>query len=349
MKELLNRLIALHKSGEKMQETALLKTNEQNVTPEWIDTLQENEIFVFGCRNSGRHFDGASNFALKHFGAVMGQREGRQGQSYAIPTIGGTIGLNEIRKSVDTFTKYAAEHLGLHFLVTPVGCGGGCCEVWEIAPMFRKASKLSNVSLPEDFWIELDKGRIAEVKQKLAVKYDACLDVMSSFWGELRFIRLKMMSPNQLYKELRGKDCHTIPLSEQMEWAEFYDAAITGSWNAEYLINHSAKSAYILLDNKKRVRWIKNRDINWSGFQDLPKEVQKRVHHRECKYTFGTTGEYKNGVITLVWQISPDGRFHYLDKYYGGKTTDEKDIWLQGVIDTNCRFVKKLQINFKED
>ena len=39
MKELLNRLIALHKSCEKMQETTLLKTNEQNVTPEWIDTL----------------------------------------------------------------------------------------------------------------------------------------------------------------------------------------------------------------------------------------------------------------------------------------------------------------------
>lgn len=48
MKELLNRLIALHKSGEKMQETTLLKTNEQNVTPEWIDTLKKNEIFVFG-------------------------------------------------------------------------------------------------------------------------------------------------------------------------------------------------------------------------------------------------------------------------------------------------------------
>lgn len=44
------------------------------ITPDWIETLAENEIFVFGCRNSGRHFDGASNFALKHFGAVMGQR-----------------------------------------------------------------------------------------------------------------------------------------------------------------------------------------------------------------------------------------------------------------------------------
>lgn len=55
---------------------------DNRVTPECIDSLGENEIFVFGCRNSGRHFDGASNFALKHFGAVMGQREGRHGQYF---------------------------------------------------------------------------------------------------------------------------------------------------------------------------------------------------------------------------------------------------------------------------
>lgn len=99
MKEILNRLITQCKSGEEMQETTLSKMSKQNVTPEWIDILKKNEIFVFGCRNSGRHFDGASNFALKHFGAVIGQREGRQGQSYAIPTIGRVIGFKEIRQS----------------------------------------------------------------------------------------------------------------------------------------------------------------------------------------------------------------------------------------------------------
>lgn len=325
-----------------------METNNR-ITPEWVTTLKDNEIFVFGCRNSGRHFDGASNFALNHFGAVMGQREGRQGQSYAIPTIGGTIGLNEIRKSVDTFTKYATEYPKLHFLVTPIGCGGGCCKVWEIAPMFRKASKLPNVSLPRDFWAELDKGRIAERKQKMAVTADAQFDKVLRFFGELRFIRLKMMSPIRLYRELISRDCHTISLSEQIEWADFYDAAITGSWNARYLINHSTKCAYMLLDNKKRVRWIKNRDIDWTGFQNLPKEVQKRVRRRECKYTFGTIGEYNNGVTRIIWQISPYGRYHYLDKWYGGKTTDEKEIWLQGVIDTNCKFIEKLRIHIKED
>lgn len=321
---------------------------EHRVTPEWIDSLNENEIFVFGCRNSGRHFDGGSNFALKNFGAVMGQREGRQGQSYAIPTIGGTIGLNEIRRSVDTFTKYAAEHPELHFLVTPVGCGGGCCKVWEIAPMFRKASKLSNVSLPKDFWIELDKGRLAEVKQKLVVLWEAWLDVVSKFIGELRFMRLKMMSPDRLYQELRGIDCHAISLSEQMEWVDFYDAAITGSWNARYLINHSTQCAYIVKDNKKKVGWIKNKDIDWDGISELPKEVQRRICGRVCKYDFGIF-DFENGAAKIMWQISPNGEHHYLDKYYGGKTTDEKDIRLYGVIDTNCKIVEKLHIIIDEE
>lgn len=88
----------------------------KRITPEWITSLKENEIFVFGCRNSGRHFDGASCFALEHFGAIMGQREGRQGQSYAIPTIGGTIDKKELQESVARFTEYAEAHPELTFL-----------------------------------------------------------------------------------------------------------------------------------------------------------------------------------------------------------------------------------------
>lgn len=51
---------------------------DNRITPDFIISLKENEIFVFGCRNSSGHFDGASNFALKHFGAVSGsERNGR--------------------------------------------------------------------------------------------------------------------------------------------------------------------------------------------------------------------------------------------------------------------------------
>jgi hypothetical protein len=127
----------------------------RRITPSWIETLREDEIFVFGCRNSGRHFDGASCFALEHFGAIMGQREGRQGQSYAIPTIGGTIDKKELKDSVMRFTQYAIEHPELKFLVTPVGCGGGGWRPSMVAPMFQDASKLQNVYLPQVFWENL--------------------------------------------------------------------------------------------------------------------------------------------------------------------------------------------------
>ena len=57
------------------------------ITPRWIDSLKENEIFVFGSNLAGMHGGGAARIARLHFGAVMGKGVGLQGQSYAIPTM----------------------------------------------------------------------------------------------------------------------------------------------------------------------------------------------------------------------------------------------------------------------
>lgn len=126
------------------------RPDTMNVTPEWISELKTDEIFVFGCRRSGRHYEGAANFAREHFGAVVGQGEGLQGQSYAIPTAG--VGLGWIRNAVDRFTEFASANPNMKFLVTPIGCGLGLWDIKEIAPLFREASKLPNVWLPKDFW-----------------------------------------------------------------------------------------------------------------------------------------------------------------------------------------------------
>ena len=126
-----------------------------NVTPEWISELRDDEIFVFGCRRSGRHFEGAAKFAWENFGAILGQGEGLQGRSYAIPTAG--VGLGWIRHAVNRFTEFASANPELKFLVTPVGCGLGLWDYDDIAPLFRNASKLPNVWLPEAFWNELYK------------------------------------------------------------------------------------------------------------------------------------------------------------------------------------------------
>ena len=93
------------------------------ITPDYVTSLKENEIFVFGCRRSGRHWEGAAAFALENFGAIFGQGDGIQGKSYAIATAG--VRLADIKVAVERFTQYAIEHPEQNFLVTRIGCGLG--------------------------------------------------------------------------------------------------------------------------------------------------------------------------------------------------------------------------------
>ncbi len=119
------------------------------VTPSIINTLGENEIFVFGSNISGMHMGGAARVAYNKFGAEWGNGEGLQGQSYALPTIEGE---DSIRAAIKHFTDYAYDHPEYKFLVTPVGCGIAGYTPEDIAPIFESASSLENVYLPISFW-----------------------------------------------------------------------------------------------------------------------------------------------------------------------------------------------------
>ena len=120
------------------------------ITPRWIDSLKENEIFVFGSNLAGMHGGGAARIACLHFGAIMGKGVGLQGQSYAIPTMQG--GVETIRPYVNDFLDFAKHHPEMQFLVTPIGCGIAGFEAEDIAPLFKSAKDMKNISLPESFW-----------------------------------------------------------------------------------------------------------------------------------------------------------------------------------------------------
>lgn len=119
------------------------------VTPNSIANLQEGEIFVFGSNPQGLHSGGAARVAMERFGAVWGQGEGLQGQSYALPT---TCPIEQIAEAVQRFTQFAGQHPELRFLVTRVGCGIAGRKVNEIAPLFKDCIYLENVALPAEFW-----------------------------------------------------------------------------------------------------------------------------------------------------------------------------------------------------
>ena len=118
-------------------------------TPDHLSTLKSDEVFVFGSNLQGMHRGGAARAALMHFGAIMGQGVGLQGQSYAIPTMQG--GVETIKPYVDEFIQFANEHRELFFYVTRIGCGIAGFQAQEIAPLFQDAIMLDNVCLPKSF------------------------------------------------------------------------------------------------------------------------------------------------------------------------------------------------------
>ena len=122
---------------------------QKRTTPEFITSLEPNEIFVFGSNLKGMHGGGAAYIAYRKFGAIMGQGVGLQGQSYAIPTMQG--GVETIRPYVDEFIQFAKEHPTLTFLVTRIGCGIAGFTDDEISPLFEGAHEVENIVLPPNW------------------------------------------------------------------------------------------------------------------------------------------------------------------------------------------------------
>jgi hypothetical protein len=123
-------------------------------TPDSIARLGNNEIFVFGSNLAGIHGVGAAKLAVNKFGAIMGQGEGLQGQSYAFPTKDEqiqTLSLSQIDASIDNLLVCCRKHPELTFYLTKVGCGLAGYTVDQIADRFKTFHLPSNLILPKEF------------------------------------------------------------------------------------------------------------------------------------------------------------------------------------------------------
>lgn len=129
--------------------------DKRRVSPQWITTLADDEIFVFGSNIEGLHGGGAALLAYERFGAIWGQGTGLQGKSYGIPTMHG--GIDAIAPYVDEFIAFARDHKELKFLVTEIGCGIAGFTIEEMAPLFKGAMDEENIYLPQRFIKILEK------------------------------------------------------------------------------------------------------------------------------------------------------------------------------------------------
>lgn len=95
------------------------------------------KIFVFGSNLAGRHGKGAALFARQHRGAIYGQGEGLQGNSYGIPTKDERLrprSLVDIAEGIRKFKEFATRNPELQFEITPIGCGLAGYSRSEILP-----------------------------------------------------------------------------------------------------------------------------------------------------------------------------------------------------------------------
>lgn len=279
-------------------------------TPDYIDTLLPNQVFVFGSNALGYHTGGASGAARKKFGAVWGQAEGLQGQCYAIPVdYGRNIRKDqEVKEAVDRFIAFAREHTELFFLVTRVGCGIAGYHDEEMAPFFKEALELKNVSLPKSFVEALGEGE---------AHYD--LD---------RFLKPQEYAYASALREIKGGQ-------KQGHWIWYIFPQIKGlghSYNSEYYGISNLEEAMVYLAHPilgARLREIteallycgNNSADDILGFPDVLKV-------RSC--------------MTLFDLVSPNDIFHeVLYKYYEGQRCD-KTIWRLGFHENKLKNQTKL-------
>lgn len=115
-------------------------------TPDYITSLEDNEIFCFGSNIEGRHDGGAAKLAREKFGAIYGKGVGAQGQSYAIPTMGGLL---QTKMYLLDFHIYALLRPNLKFYLTKIGLGIAGYKIEDIAPLCKDLP--NNVIQPKEF------------------------------------------------------------------------------------------------------------------------------------------------------------------------------------------------------
>ena len=127
---------------------------EKRFTPDNIQELKENQIFVFGSNMNGNHAGGAAKLAVEKFGAIMGQAEGIQGKSYAIPTLDEDmekVTEEDLINHLANLRHFANEHPEKEFLLTAIGTGIAGFDTNYMAYMVLRANLPGNVTIPEEF------------------------------------------------------------------------------------------------------------------------------------------------------------------------------------------------------
>lgn len=138
-----------------------------------VTKLKQNQFFVFGSNTQGRHGKGSALIAKQKFGAIYGQAEGFQGQSYAIITKDissmphSGIAILDITTAISQLYYKAKEMPESEFLIAYSGTGTNLNGYTpkQMAYMFAQTEIPENIIFEEEFY-QLILG-VYEAQEKL--------------------------------------------------------------------------------------------------------------------------------------------------------------------------------------
>ena len=146
-----------------------------------IQNLAPNQVFVFGSNTQGKHGKGAALIAKNKFGAIYGQAEGPQGQSYAIITKDLTKNTHpsrtpeQIKEQIHNLYEYARENPDKEFLVAYSGKGTNlnAYSNQEMADMFSSEPIPNNIVFEQKFNELISTTRESKADEQSPVQLNA--------------------------------------------------------------------------------------------------------------------------------------------------------------------------------
>ena len=248
----------------------LNKNEKLAYTPEYVENLKDGQVFVFGSNLIGYHSGGASLVAMQRFGAVWGQAEGSQGQCYAIPVdIRGEAVDNVsayLKRHIDKFLAYAKAHPELSFLVIRVGCGNAGFDEEFVAPFFKEAMQMDNVSLPKSFVEILKRGKTDKKDNSKQRVFN--LIILDESGSMATIAKQAVSGLNETFQTIRNAQKEHQEQQHLISFVTFNSARIKNVMNRQ------------MVDSDKKLKWTDYKPDDCTPlFDAMGRSLNELKHH----------------------------------------------------------------------
>ena len=145
----------------------------------------------------------------------------------------------------------------------------------------------------------------------------------------------KKMTPQQLYLNLEiQNDCRYVSnLGEGMSIAEKSPA------REMYLINHNTHEAWMVRSyGGTLIQWT-TADVDMEELKDV--ENSGNAHTMWAQYGFNI-GLFNGGRAIVSWTLHPEGTYFADPDGFG--MTDDEEVKVYGIVDTQCKIVKPFSL-----